>query len=369
MHITFICGSLEPGKDGVGDYSRRLAGEIIRQGHNASLIALYDRHCIEVEDTTQQDADIEISVLRLPKSVTKAERLGATKDFLTKQKPDVLSLQFVPYSFQDKGLPFWLPSFLKQLKFQGKWHIMFHELWAGMSVQDSLKLQCVGMVQKYLINDLIKQLNPSLIQTQNQLYLYYLKKLTENRVQILPLITNIPVLKKKEKKNDTYFTVTAFGTLYPSSFVYDFIIELQKITKHKNLQLRFLFVGGNGPLLEDWVRICKEKHILFEIKGRLEDVEISSLIQQSDIGVSTTPYALSEKSGAAAAFKHHGKPVIIVSRKWTPKNVSVELPKSIGFYDFATQGISESVFDLNTCIDLISNQEISSLFIKSLKDL
>ena len=40
MKLIFICGSLEPGRDGVGDYTRRLAGELIRQGHQIAIIAL-----------------------------------------------------------------------------------------------------------------------------------------------------------------------------------------------------------------------------------------------------------------------------------------------------------------------------------------
>ena len=32
MKIVFICGCLEPGKDGVGDYTRRLSAELIDHG-------------------------------------------------------------------------------------------------------------------------------------------------------------------------------------------------------------------------------------------------------------------------------------------------------------------------------------------------
>lgn len=32
MRLAFICVSLEPGRDGVGDYTRSLAAECIRQG-------------------------------------------------------------------------------------------------------------------------------------------------------------------------------------------------------------------------------------------------------------------------------------------------------------------------------------------------
>ena len=47
MKIVFLCGSLEPGRDGVGDYTRMLAAEIIRKGHNAAIVALADKYSLE----------------------------------------------------------------------------------------------------------------------------------------------------------------------------------------------------------------------------------------------------------------------------------------------------------------------------------
>jgi Trk K+ transport system NAD-binding subunit len=48
MKIAFICGSLEPGRDGVGDYTRRLAGELVKQQHEVLVIAFNDR---QIKDT------------------------------------------------------------------------------------------------------------------------------------------------------------------------------------------------------------------------------------------------------------------------------------------------------------------------------
>jgi hypothetical protein len=56
MNIVFICGCLEPGVDGVGDYSRRLAGELIRMGNKVQLISLNDYH-IDTRTTELQEAD------------------------------------------------------------------------------------------------------------------------------------------------------------------------------------------------------------------------------------------------------------------------------------------------------------------------
>ena len=44
MKIAFLCGSLEPGFDGVGDYVRMLASEVIVQGHQAVIVAINDTH-------------------------------------------------------------------------------------------------------------------------------------------------------------------------------------------------------------------------------------------------------------------------------------------------------------------------------------
>ena len=43
MKLLFLCSSLEPGRDGVGDYTRRLAGECLRQGHEVRLLSLNDK--------------------------------------------------------------------------------------------------------------------------------------------------------------------------------------------------------------------------------------------------------------------------------------------------------------------------------------
>jgi hypothetical protein len=57
MKIIFLCGSLEPGCDGVGDYTRRLAGELIKQGHHIAAVALNDQYLQEEFTGMQQTND------------------------------------------------------------------------------------------------------------------------------------------------------------------------------------------------------------------------------------------------------------------------------------------------------------------------
>ena len=111
MNIATICSSLELGRDGVGDYSRYLARECVRQGHLQSIIALNDRHCSQQitgtlgkSDGDATEAGASVPILRLPNTDSWENRTREAGAFLQKQTPDWLSLQFVCYGFNDKGI-------------------------------------------------------------------------------------------------------------------------------------------------------------------------------------------------------------------------------------------------------------------------
>lgn len=105
MKILFICGSLEPGCDGVGDYTRRLAGELIRQGNEVQIIALNDKNVTAVTYQVQEDDITSITCLRLPQNISWNYRMNEAGVFSDAFNPGWLSLQYVPFAFQDKGLP------------------------------------------------------------------------------------------------------------------------------------------------------------------------------------------------------------------------------------------------------------------------
>src|SRR4030095_903714 len=105
MKIAFLCGSLEPGCDGVGDYVRRLASEIILQGHTPILVAINDLHIISEYNGFQSIANADIAVCRIPSCLSIKERFKLAKKRINAFAPDWLSIQFVPYAFHSKGLP------------------------------------------------------------------------------------------------------------------------------------------------------------------------------------------------------------------------------------------------------------------------
>src|SRR4051812_17723271 len=106
MKIVFLCGCLEPDFDGVGDYTRILASQLISQGIDAMIISLNDNYVVDQYEGQQVVNAITIPVVRLPAGRSLKDRLFKAKMWIDQFDPDWLSLQFVIYSYHPKGTPF-----------------------------------------------------------------------------------------------------------------------------------------------------------------------------------------------------------------------------------------------------------------------
>ena len=151
MKVIFVCGCLEPGKDGVGDYTRRLACGLISQNVQVGIIAINDGFLGEYKEELQLPESFQIPTLRIPKVYNDTTKIDQAKKWVDTHNPEWLSLQFVPYSFHTKGLPFQLRKQLNTIGGSKKWHIMIHELWIGMNIESSFKTKSIGKIQKILI--------------------------------------------------------------------------------------------------------------------------------------------------------------------------------------------------------------------------
>lgn len=329
MKILFICGSLETGKDGVGDYTRRFCGHLIKLNYQVEIIALCDHQVVSFVNEIQNVEEIEVQVKRIPILLSNNKRLLLTKNIINNFQPDWVSFQFVPYSFNNKGIPFWLPSFLSKLKGKHQWHIMFHELWLGINLESSLKHKFIGKLQQLIVKKVIKNLNPYQISTQNQLYQYHLQ--TINIVaDILPIFGNIPVSGVKyEFKKNTQFVL--FGTIHHGAPFEDFICDLVLQKAQFSNPIRFVFIGKNGSELSSYTSVLDHYSISYEVLGIQSEKVISEVLINSDFGISTTPYFQTEKSGVYAAYREHQLNTICVSRKWTPKYGDYIIPNIIKY--------------------------------------
>jgi hypothetical protein len=314
MKILFFCGSAEPGKDGVGDYTRRLCGELILIGHQVEILSLCDKHASRFITQNQDIDGIQVAAHRIPLATQYQQRLVYTKSILDTLQPDWISLQFVPYSFHPKGLPFWLPGFLNKLKGTHQWHFMFHELWIGIEQGVTFKKKCVRLFQKRIIRKLNKNINPTVVHTQSKIYQYYLSKMAI-RSDYLSLFGNVAVTASKNKQTEAVVFVV-FATIHDRAPFEDFIMDLKKEMQFINKELKFVFIGRHGALLPTWTNILDQYAIKYDLLGISTEDKISSVLLNSDYGISSTPYKISDKSGVLAAMREHQLTIISVAKPW-----------------------------------------------------
>ena len=329
MNILFICGSAEPGKDGVGDYTRRLCGELIRIGHEAHILSLCDHQVAFFTLDYKEIEGTKVVANRIPKATSNNQRRIWSQNVLNDFEPDWISLQYVPYSFNSKGLPFWLPSFLKKLKGNHKWHIMFHELWLGIDIESSFRHKCIGKLQQLIVHNTIHNTKPHSINTQNKLYQFFLQS-RDIVADVLPICGNIPLTAiKNEAKKFTQFVL--FGTIHPGAPFNNFIDDLESYKSKLNKPIKFVFVGNNGPELSNYINVLESNIIHYEVMGIQTESVISQVLIDSDYGISTTPYFQTEKSGVYAAYNEHKINTICVSRNWTPTKGQYVIPNIIKY--------------------------------------
>jgi len=336
MKIIFLCGSLDVGRDGVGDYTRRLAAQLIREGHSCEIISLNETNLAMSTLEKQFDDEISVSVLRLSSLQSWPNRINQAKDLINKFAPDWLSLQYVPYSFQKKGLPFTIAKQLLDLQTNNaKWHIMFHEIWIGISKKSSVKHKIIGSLQRAIAQDITKTLKPLAINTSNVLYQSILRA-AKIEAQIMPLFSNIPksifvvevrdeILQRSSidiSDADQYIFIGIFGTFYPKAKingVLSSIITDEVYSGKKFIFLSFGRVGESGVVqIESLKEVFKDK-IKFVVLGEQSPQNISTILQMLNIGISCTPVHHIGKSGVFSAMKLHELKVCMSGEEIIPE--------------------------------------------------
>ena len=336
MKVTFLCASLESGRDGVGDYSRRLAGELIKQHFSASIVAFNDRHSSVIFSGTQNQDGIAIPVLRLPAMLGYKEKITAVKAHLENFKPEWVSLQYVPYAFNIKGIPFSFIYHLKKLSGNHKWHIMFHETWVGITKLSPVKHKITGFFQRKAASYLVKSMKPLRISTSNRLYQLVLESAGIHPF-ILPLFSNIPLtgpadnfqnyvkgrLDVKLLANSGYTSYTyigIFGSLYPEANLESIISSESKLARSYNKKLAFIAFGRTKDSNEfNRLKNLFEREVTFLHLGELSEDEVSATMQLLDKAISCTPLQHIGKSGVYAAMRLHNVQVLLPVSDFIPE--------------------------------------------------
>jgi glycosyltransferase involved in cell wall biosynthesis len=332
MNIVFLCGALEPGRDGVGDYTRRLANELVRQGHQAAIVALNDPFVIDEYQGTENSGKNELIVWRFPSLWSERKRFHHARMAIDVINPTWISLQFVIFSFHPQGVPYRLQRNLAYLTEGRRFHCMFHELWVGLDRGKLFKSSIVSSLQKIIIKQMIHFLKPMTIHTHLPAYSVDLEGLGL-QVSPLPLFSNIEVTEEDNKPNETsIFRVGFFSQAEISDAIAEFLKSLGREVMLKGLTLEVLLIGGSE---EPMNRIKKEIEDIngyrngVKVTGFLTAEALSKALSSCAIGVSPVPRHSLGKSGSVAAFIAHGVPVAApnVHPEYSPEDVGFFSPK------------------------------------------
>jgi hypothetical protein len=343
MNIAFICGSLEPGKDGVGDYTRRLASALIERGNAITIIAFNDRYVSETVTGQQESDGIKIDIVRLSARDAITEKLNVADKVIKEFRPDWISLQYVPFSYQKKGLPWQLGNQLKSISKGISWHIMFHELWCGMNPAASVKEKILGYGQKNVLKKLVRSLKPSKIFTNINSYGKRLNNYGITPVKVVPIFGNIPLnssppdnvwqsfiadnnINALINAENNVLLVGFFGAVYPCEGLDELMVNIQSAANNLKKRLLILFIGhGNREQVINHFGDI----ITSEIKnlGALDFPLLNKVFSLIDISVVTTPSDGMNKSGSAIAWIERGVPVLISAKDKSYNSAELEKDK------------------------------------------
>lgn len=187
MKLLFICDNFPPVVDGVGDYTSHLSNQLARSGHAVSVI------CSRKEEIVRY-AGTQTAVRVIPAvAAWNRQAIGTIAALADEIQPDWVILQYVPYSYNYYGTPFWLRSLASGLKARGyKLAVTCHEIFIDLEFSKA-KYWPVALSQRLIAFALVRLADKvvvSIERTQRQLGRYR-RKVT--RIPIGSNILPIPV--------------------------------------------------------------------------------------------------------------------------------------------------------------------------------
>lgn len=324
MRIAFLCSSLAPGRDGVGDYVRLLASSCAGEGHECLLVALNDRHL------SGHEASGGSGTIRLAQGASWRSKALRLREALEGFGPDWVSWHIVSYGFSSRGIIPSQAALLADATRPWRRHAMLHELWLGISRGEGTRARVVGALQRHHLLRLLERIRPTAVHTSNGAYQAALRRAGWN-AGVLPLFGNIPVFPARREAAKSRLHELArermpsgpvavgilFGTIHPQWDADATLAWLHEASRASGRRILVLALGrGGGHAPAKLARMNEGGRVFAWHLGELPAALLSEILQASDFAVATHPWALIGKSGTTATLLEHGLPVLVPRDDW-----------------------------------------------------
>ncbi len=310
MKIVFITDNFPPVVDGVGDYTYNLGQEFANNGHQVYVI------CSRKEAIIQHAENINsITVLPIILHWNKSAISTILKS-ISHIQPDWIVPQYVPYSYNYYGMPFWfyqLVSALKQQKY--RLAITFHEVFIDLEL-DKPKYIPVALAQRaitYLIAEKVDHIIVSIERVRLQLRRFDAKMtripIGSNIRPVTVPETDIIHLRKKMAPKDE-FIIASFGIRDQVNLVH----LLHRLLQEKQNVKLALLGKMNSPTIEAINKLIGQLNLSDKIylTGFLSNDELYATLRSADafIMLEENRGGVTTKSGSIAAAYAAGLPII-----------------------------------------------------------
>lgn len=329
MKIAFLNSGLGFTKDGVADYTRTLALQLTRQGHECRLLGLNDADVATSTASDCGDATQRVPTLRLSRESPWSERSPRATEFLDAFQPAWVSLQFVAYGYDPKGIVRgWAPR-LEPLTRGRDVQVMLHELWLGSGGGGTLKHRLIGRIQRLFVARLLNGISPQALHTSNPTYAKILKR-SGFSARCLPLFGSIPLqptnadewlfrelrqsgIQISPANRGEFWLFGFFGSLHPEWPVEPLLSRIRDAAAKAGRRVIFAAVGRMGPGETLWDQLARDRgsEFIFARLGVRSELEVSQFFNSINFAIATSPLGLIGKSSTVAAMLEHDLPVIV----------------------------------------------------------
>jgi len=297
MKVVFISNNLPPAIDGVGDYTFFIAEQFVEHGHEVHIICSNGKEV----DTTQME---EMSIYPI---VDYWDKIGVdrTVEKIVRIAPDFVSLQYVPYSFSEKGQPFSMIYLGKQLK---KMDISLSTTFHEVCIRFSMNQIPRAFAQRIIARSLAR--NSEKVITSIDFYVDYLKRWKDD-VELIQIGSNIPAIYTPEEELKVLReSITPNGEILIATFgKRDHVVLLDWFEKLLSVRPNIkLLICGKTPKIKIKEALKPHIHITGYLsrEGVFQHMKCSDLFMQFSMGKG----GVCNKSGSLAAAFAAGLPIL-----------------------------------------------------------